>query len=114
MRNPYVRSPYLDILEKATNTPKTVGFTDAYDASIAATCLRALARARGITDLNVRKIKTDILVWRGQLERIPFKTPGRNQRYISEEDYARAQVLGVFGQPLHGATLYGADGTERP
>lgn len=88
----------MDILEKTTNTPKTVGFADAYDAGIACTCLRDLARRRGITDLNVRKIKNKVLVWRGQLERIPFKTPGRNQRYISEEDYARAQVLGVFGQ----------------
>lgn len=91
MREPYVRSPYLDILEKVTNTPKTVPFTDAYNAQIAATCLRALARARGITDLNVRKIKSSVLVWRGVLEEIPFVLPRRRMVVSDERRFKSAQ-----------------------
>ena len=80
-----------------------VFFGSPYDAQIAAICLRSLAKKRKIADLNVRKFKCEVLVWRGPLEQIPFTTPAR-PRVISAEAYARAQVLGVFiDAPLHGA-----------
>lgn len=88
----------MDILEKVTGQPKAVPFATAYDAGIAATCLRSLARKHKVKDLNVRKVKSEILVWRGQMERIEFVMPKRHRYVITPEQMARAQVLGVFSE----------------
>jgi len=90
-----MRSPYMDILEKITELPKTFVLPSSYDASIAATCIRAMAKNRKMNDVNVKKMNDRLLVWRGQLEEIPFSAPPRKYSVAS---LARAQVVAAFGE----------------
>lgn len=75
------RSVYFDILEKVKAKPKTVKFANSYDANIAATCLRSMARRLMLDDLNVIQIKGEVIVWTGRLEELEFTMPAVQKRW---------------------------------
>jgi hypothetical protein len=86
----------MEILAKVTDKPKEVNFDSSYDAQIAATCLRSLASRLKMKHLNVKKVKSNVLVWCGELEKIPFTLPVRYK--ITAAQMERAQELGVFNE----------------
>ncbi len=72
-----MRSHYMPILENAGAVPKEWELPNKYEASIAAMCVRQLAKNNGVENLRVKQSQNVITVWIGQERRFKFIPPKR-------------------------------------
>jgi hypothetical protein len=71
------RSPYMSIIENLGSNPKIYDLPSKYEASIAATCVKALAAKRKIMNVRVFRKANTIIVWQGPEHVIKFDPPKR-------------------------------------
>lgn len=92
-----MRSPYMDILEQTNWVPQEWEFLTNVDAQIARSCLLALAKKKGIQNLNIRQKGRIITAWHGVIERRKFDAPKKPKRAVGRYTNAeRAQIRATF------------------